>query len=43
MVGNLIGLSHDEGRPGFTKNLSESLFNECLSIDTTYSQIHLDG
>ncbi len=36
-------LSQDEWQTDFSKNLRASPFNDDLSIDTTFSQIHLAG
>jgi hypothetical protein len=37
------GLSQDGGRASFSLNLRASLFNDDLSNETTFSQIHLAG
>jgi hypothetical protein len=36
-------LSQNGGQKIFAENLCASSFNEGLSVDTTFSQIHLDG
>ncbi len=36
-------LSQDEGRTDLSKNLRASPFNNDLSIDSAFSQIHLAG
>jgi hypothetical protein len=42
--GYLRGLSQDEeGRVDFAKNFHTLPFEEDLSVDTTFGQIHLDG
>ncbi len=42
-VANFEGLSHGGKRADIAKNLLASLFNDNLSNDTTFYQIHLDG
>jgi hypothetical protein len=37
------GALQDRGSAEFDKNLRASLFNEDLSNDTTFLEIHLDG
>jgi hypothetical protein len=40
---NFTGLSQDGGRTDLSENLRASLYNDDLSIETTFSQIHLAG
>jgi hypothetical protein len=40
---NFKGLSQDEGKADFSKNLSASLFNEGLSKEPNFNRIHLAG
>jgi hypothetical protein len=42
-LANFKGLSQDSKRADIAENLRASLFNDNLSNDATFNQIHLDG